>query len=142
MEFSKEEIMSFVGGLGVSRILAGRFRKQVLGHFPGARLFLKASDRELAASGVRIPAGASLEATVGRIGKAGKTYVVTASVEAGGTCAIEKDGVAGPTLSAGANQTAKVASTSDFMDMAFRAADAAATLSGIRMNLGITVNFR
>ncbi len=97
---------------------------------------------ELAASGVRIPAGASLEATVGRIGKAGKTYVVTASVEAGGTCAIEKDGVAGPTLSAGANQTVKVASTSDFMDMAFSAADAATTLSGIRMNVGITVNFR
>ena len=97
---------------------------------------------ELAASGVRIPAGASLEATVGRIGKAGKTYVVTASVEAGGTCAIEKDGAAGPTLGAGANQSVKIASTADFMDMAFSAADAAATLSGIRMNVGITVNFR
>ena len=96
----------------------------------------------LTSAGVEIPAGASLAATVGRIGKAGKTYVVTASVEAGGTCAIEKDGVAGPTLSAGANQSVKIASSSDFMDMAFSAADAATTLSGIRMNVGITVNFR
>ena len=59
-----EEIMSFVGGLGVSRILAGRFRKQVLGHFPGARLFLKASDRELAASGVH---GKAMEALVRKV---------------------------------------------------------------------------
>jgi len=64
MEFSKEEIMSFVGGLGVSRILAGRFRKQVLEHFPGARLFLKASDRELAASGVH---GKAMEALVRKV---------------------------------------------------------------------------
>ena len=64
MEFSKEEIMSFVGGLGVSRILAGRFRKQVLGHFPGAHLFLKASDRELAASGVH---GKAMEALVRKV---------------------------------------------------------------------------
>jgi len=64
MEFSKEEIMSFVGGLGVSRILAGRFRKQVLGHFPVARLFLKASDRELAAAGVH---GKAMEALVRKV---------------------------------------------------------------------------
>lgn len=64
MEFSKEEIMSFVGGLGVSRILAGRFRKQVLGHFPAARLFLKASDRELAASDVH---GKAMEALVRKV---------------------------------------------------------------------------
>ena len=67
---------------------------------------------------MKIPSGASIEATVGRVGKAGKTYVVTASVETGGTCAIEKDGVAGPTLAAGENQMAKVVSSADFMFMA------------------------
>ena len=97
---------------------------------------------ELVAHGVKIPSGASIEATVGRVGKAGKTYVVTASVETGGTCAIEKDGVAGPTLAAGENQMAKVVSSADFMFMAFHAADAAATLSGIKMNVGMAISFK
>ena len=46
-----------------------------------------------------------------------------------------------PVLGAGA-QTVKFLSTSDFMDMAFTSADAATTLTGIKLNVGMCVNFK
>ena len=97
---------------------------------------------ELVDSGVRIPAGASLAATVGRVGTAGNKYLLKASVDDGGTCAIEKDGMVCPPLVAGAAQQVELTPDSDFMDLSFLAEGAATTLSRISLNVGMCISIR
>ncbi|MBR4652972.1 MAG: DUF1565 domain-containing protein [Kiritimatiellae bacterium] len=97
---------------------------------------------ELTASGVSMPAGASLEATVGHAGRAGASYTLMASVDAGGTCSVLRDGASATVLPAGANQFMRIVSFADFMNLAFAADGAPVVLSGIAMNRGMAVSFR
>lgn len=76
---------------------------------------------ELVADGVKIPAGASLAATVGRADRANGAYVLKATVEDGATCAVTRDGDAAAPLTAGANAVRYVTDETGLSDFVFTA---------------------
>lgn len=94
-------------------------------------------------SGVSIPNGASLCATVGKRNGAGRIQIVaTASVADGGTCEIRYGDASLATLSAGDAQEVRYRPAADYADFAFLAHGAETVLSSIRTECGFMVVIR
>ena len=111
----------------------------------GKRFVVTAVDPavELVEDGVKIPAGASLAATVGRAGLANGAYSLKATVEDGATCAVTQDGDAMASLTAGANEVRYATGETGFSDFVFTADALGATvLSSLKANTGMLVILR
>lgn len=95
-------------------------------------------DVELIDGGVSIPAGASLSATIGRIG----TYVLKATVN-GETCAVMQDGVEASALVQGANEVRYLTGETGRTELVFTADEYGATvLESLRSDLGTRIILR
>ena len=98
---------------------------------------------ELVDDGVKIPAGASLAATVGRAGRANGAYVLKATVAEGATCAVTRDGNAAVPLTAGANVVRYATGETGLSDFVFTADALGPTvLSSIEAEMGTLVILR
>ena len=98
---------------------------------------------ELVDDGVKIPAGASLAATVGRAGRANGAYVLKATVAEGATCAVTRDGDAAATLTAGANAVRYATGETGLSDFVFTSDALGPTvLSSIEAEMGTLVILR
>ena len=97
----------------------------------------------LVEDGVKIPAGASLAATVGRAGRANGAYMLKATVEDGATCAVTRDGMAAAPLTAGANEVRYATGETGLTDLVFTADALGSTvLSSLKSEMGTMVILR
>ncbi len=111
----------------------------------GKRIAVTAADSavELVEDGVKIPAGASLAATIGRAGRANGVYVLKATVDDGATCAVTRDGDAAATLTAGANAARYATGETGLTDLVFTADALGSTvLSSLKADTGVLVILR
>jgi len=111
----------------------------------GKRLVVTTVDPavELVDDGVRIPAGASLAATIGRAGRTNGAYVLMATVEDGATCAVTRDGDAMAPLTAGANEVRYATGETGLSDFVFTADALGSTvLSSLKSEMGTMVILR
>lgn len=111
----------------------------------GKRIAVMEVDPEVALveDGVKIPAGASLAATVGRAGRANGAYMLKATVEDGATCAVTRDGMAAAPLTAGANEVRYATSETGLTDLVFTADALGSTvLSSLKSEMGTMVILR
>ncbi len=111
----------------------------------GRRFKVTAADPavELVADGVKIPAGASLAATVGRADRANGAYVLKATVEDGATCAVAQDGDAAAPLASGANEVRYATGATGLSDFVFSADALGSTvLSSLKADTGALVILR
>ena len=111
----------------------------------GKRLVVTAVDPavELVEDGVKIPAGASLAATIGRAERANGAYFLKATVEDGATCAVTRDGVAAAPLTAGENVVRYATGETGLTDLVFTAdAFGSTVLSSLKADTGVLVILR